>query len=58
MLEIYGQYFPQDPPALTVVQQSPTGPNNRPLVQFSAIAVRSITAGRKENGTSSETERR
>lgn len=45
MLSVYGKYFPEDPPALTTVQQSRSGPDNRPLVQFSAVAVRSVTAG-------------
>jgi enamine deaminase RidA (YjgF/YER057c/UK114 family) len=44
VLETYAQSFPTDPPALTTVQQSPKGPDNRPLVQFSAIAVRSVTS--------------
>jgi 2-iminobutanoate/2-iminopropanoate deaminase len=46
MLQAYGQSFPTDPPALTTVQQSPSGPDNRPLVQFSAVAIRSVTAAR------------
>jgi len=46
MLRLFRQYFPRNPPALTTLQQSPTGPNNRPAVQFSGIAVRSVTAPR------------
>ncbi len=48
MLSVYGQYFPDDPPALTAVQQSRSGPDNRPLVQFSAIAVRSVVTARQQ----------
>ena len=44
MLRLFREYFPKNPPALTILQQSPTGPNNRPAVQFSGIAVRSVTA--------------
>jgi enamine deaminase RidA (YjgF/YER057c/UK114 family) len=44
MLRYVREYFPRNPPALAVIQQSATGPNNRPAVQFSGIAVRSVTA--------------
>ena len=47
MLRLFREYFPRNPPALTTLQQSPTGPSNRPAVQFSGIAVRSVTAAAK-----------
>jgi len=47
MLRYVREYFPRNPPALAVIQQSATGPNNRPAVQFSGIAVRSVTAKSK-----------
>ncbi|HLV02133.1 MAG TPA: RidA family protein [Acidobacteriota bacterium] len=43
VMEVYRRYFPKDPPALTIMQQSPDNPDNRPLIQFSGIAVRSST---------------
>ena len=43
MMRLYREYFPKIPPALTVVQQSPTSPSNRPIVQFTGIAIRSVT---------------
>jgi len=46
-LRFVREYFPKNPPALAVIQQSATGPNNRPAVQFSGIAVRSVTARQK-----------
>lgn len=43
VMEVYDDYFPDAPPALTIMQQSPDGPDNRPAIQFSGIAVRSTT---------------
>ena len=40
---IYREYFPDGAVARTTIQQSPTGPNNRPRIQFTAIAHRSVT---------------
>jgi enamine deaminase RidA (YjgF/YER057c/UK114 family) len=40
---IYREYFPDGAVARTTIQQSATSPDNRPRVQFTAIAHRSVT---------------